>query len=109
MSPTRVLGGIFTVLVVLELVGLAILTGAGAQPVAKGTGAEPPLALVAVAMAWIFGLWVILVAFMVFVIAWVAEGMSSDGQEIDVRITAHEEIPTAATQIAQPKELARAS
>jgi hypothetical protein len=86
MNATRALGAVFVVLVIFELLVLELLQVAAAGPNLAAEGQS--FAIVALGMAWIFGLWAALVAFMVFMIAWVAEGMSAEGREADARAAA---------------------
>ena len=87
MSPTKVLGGIFVALLGLELLGLVALQGVGADP-----NAARSVLVATLGLAWIVGVWATLVAFMVFIIAWVAEGMAADAPEAAVHVAS----PTAA-------------
>ena len=74
MSATRILGALFVAIFAFELVSLEVLRGAGGR-VASGA---PDLGLITLGMAWIFGVWIALVVFMVFIIAWIGEGTQFD-------------------------------
>ena len=71
MSATRISGTIFLLLVAFVIGGWAVLPAppSGSQ----STGSIPVEALLGI--AWFFALWSALVASMVFIIAWAANGM----------------------------------
>jgi hypothetical protein len=110
MKASTVLGGIFAVLAAFELVGVAILTRPSVHPETVAVAANQSPTLVTLAMAWVFGLWAALVAFMVYVIAWVGDGMAAGEEDIAVLAQRHqEEHPSTATSRQGQSQLIRAS
>ena len=110
MKASSVLGGLFVVLAAFEIVGVAILTGASVRPEVVAVAPSQSVALTVLATAWVFGLWAALVAFMVYVIAWVAEGMAAEPEFSATPVQTHrEERPREAVQRHEPSKLVGAS
>lgn len=83
MRPLRRIAAVFLALSGIVVVGSIFLPALNAPYAGSARLVARPWILDAAGLVWMFALWGALVAFMVFLIGWIAEGMGTAASELD--------------------------
>lgn len=83
MQPLRRIAAVFLALSGIVVVGSIFLPALNAPYAGSARLVARPWMLDAAGLVWMFALWGALVAFMVFLIGWIAEGMASAANDLD--------------------------